>query len=80
MTKSHVLLTKSGFYCVLFLCLYPVFVLWVLGLAISYCNDEAAETVLNATVLLHFYLFLQFSHYVCKWFCAGVSVLRTFVF
>lgn len=55
MTKSHVLLTKSGFYCVLFLCLYPVFVPSVLGLAISYCSDEAAETVLNVTVLLHFF-------------------------
>lgn len=84
MTKSHVLLTKSGFYCVLFLCLYPVFVLWVLGLAISYFNNEAAEVVLNVTVLLYLYIyiyyFLQFLHYVCKWFSAGVSALHTFVF
>lgn len=68
-TKSHVLLTRSGFYCVLLLRLHSVFVLWVLGLAISYCNDEAAETVFNVTVLLHiiiYLFFLQFSHYVCK--------------
>lgn len=61
-TKSHVLLTQSGFYCALFLCLYSVFVLWVLRLAISYCNDEAAETVFNVTVPLHFldYFFCSF--------------------
>lgn len=61
MTKSHVLLTKCGFYCVLFVCFYSVFVLWVLGLAISYCNDEAAETVFNVTVLLHFFFFYFFA-------------------
>lgn len=60
-TKSHVLLIKSGFYCVLFLCLNSVFVLWVLGLAILFCNDEAAKTVFHVTVLLHFiYLFSSF--------------------